>query len=482
MSLTLNTLEKQIRKLLRIYRGFNEKNNILTLSEDFEEKEHDKIIFIFKELNNKSEYKNISYSDLYNNIKSKLDAHGFGGSNSNSFSLPTINIDNSGENSDNISDYNMIINTGGSNNYNISVKQVFKKVYNNTTENIQNIENIENITNDNSVKYFIDNSKIIVEFGDDIYNFNLKLFFSLIYNNIQNNISNVNTTNFSINNTSNTINFSNFFDYSKIVLNYNNEIYNFNLNLFFSMVYNNINTKITDIDINNFTINNTVDIINYNTFIQNGSIAINYENNIYNLKLNLFLLFIFRHTNIDIDIDIDSYNISINNNNTINNISITNLFQYFIKKFDNLKEIEPPSTNNIDIYYYNNQVIFDTKKNVTFDSISLTSDIRFKENINPLNNCLNKLNKLKPKEFNYKNNKNKKCIGFIAQDILETELEYIVEQKDKEHYKVDYNNVIGLLTGSVQELTQELKSLKQEMKDIKEQNKLLKELLLKSSN
>lgn len=371
MSFTINTLEKQIKQISKLYKGFKTKKNILTLNEDILNKDHDNIMLIFKELtNNKSEYKNISYSNLYNNIKTKLDNDGFGGSNSDSFSLPTVNIDNSSENINNISDYNMIINTSGSNNYNISVKQIFKKVYNNTTENIQNIENIENITNDNSVKYFIDNSRILVDFGD----------------------------------------------------------------------------------------------------------------NIYNLKLNLFLLFIFRYTNIDIDIDIDSYNISINNNNTINNISITNLFQYFIKKFDNLKEVEPPSTNNIDIYYYNNQVIFDTKKNVSFESVVLTSDIRFKENIIPLNNSLNKLNKLKPKEFYYKNNKNKKCIGFIAQDILETELEYIVEQKDKEHYKVDYNNVIGLLTGSVQELSQELKCLKQEMKDIKEQNKLLKELLFKSSN
>ena len=70
-------------------------------------------------------------------------------------------------------------------------------------------------------------------------------------------------------------------------------------------------------------------------------------------------------------------------------------------------------------------------------------------------------------------------IGSNAMRLLITN---IVEQKDKAHYKVDYNNVIGLLTGSVQELSQELKNLKQEMKDIKEQNKLLKELLFKSSN
>ena len=255
------------------------------------------------------------------------------------------------------------------------------------------------------------------------------------------------------------------------------------------MVYNNINTKITDIDINNFTINNTVDIINYNTFIQNGSIAINYENNIYNLNLDLFLLFIFRHTNIDIDIDninndYFEYNFTLNHQNNIYNLNITNLFKLISSTFQNNITSSPLQLykDNIQTYYSDNKFYFATNKNVSFESVSLTSDIRFKENINPLNNCLNKLNKLKPKEFNYKNNKNKKCIGFIAQDILETELEYIVEQKDKEHYKVDYNNVIGLLTGSLQELSQELKSLKQEMKDIKEQNKLLKELLFKSSN
>ena len=96
--------------------------------------------------------------------------------------------------------------------------------------------------------------------------------------------------------------------------------------------------------------------------------------------------------------------------------------------------------------------------------MSLTSDKRFKTNIKNLNckECLDKINQLEPKEFSYKTNTKKKHFGFMAQDLLETDVNNIVDTSDKEHLKVDYNNIISLLVGSVKELTNEMKELKNE--------------------
>lgn len=364
--------------------------------------------------------------------------------------------------------------------FNIKIEELFDLIHDNIDNKIDSLEDITD--NFENTENFLNTGKLIVNYNTKNYNLDLNFFFYIIFNNTNNSKTFSSIFNLTEYENNYITDYSNY----KLALYNNGTYYNFTFKYLFAYFYNLTLYKFTGFSSSNLFINNSDSNITINNFIKNGRVIINYQNISYNFELNQFFIFLFKNinidTNIDIDYDIDLYNISINNNNTINNIKVKSLFKYFIKKFNNLKEIEPPSNNNIDIYYYNNEVIFDTKKNVSFESISLTSDIRFKENINPINNSLNKINKLKPREFNYKNSKNKKCIGFIAQDILETELEYIVEQNDKEHYKVDYNNVIGLLTGSVQELSQELKSLKQEMRDIKEQNKLLKELLFKSSN
>lgn len=425
----------------------------------------------------------LTLEELSEHIKSLVNVNSETNQNI-TYSFPTEEFNSTIE--ENNSNLKLIIQENNeelTNTFNIKIEELFDLVYDNIDNNINNLEDItetfENIEN------FLNIGKLIVNYNTNNYNLDLNLFLSIIFNNQNTNKTFTNIFNSTEYDNNYNVDYSNY----KIALYDNDTYYNFTFKYLFAYFYNLTLYKFTGFSNSNLFINNSNSNITINNFINNGRLIINYENISYNFSLNQFFVFLFKNTNIDINInninnDYFEYNFTLNHQNNIYNLNITNLFKLISSTFQNNINSSPLQLykDNIQTYYLDNKFYFATNKNVSFESISLTSDIRFKENINPLNNCLNKLNKLKPKEFNYKNNSNKKCIGFIAQDILETELEYIVEQKDKEHYKVDYNNVIGLLTGSVQELSQELKSLKQEMKDIKEQNKLLKELLFKSSN
>ena len=115
--------------------------------------------------------------------------------------------------------------------------------------------------------------------------------------------------------------------------------------------------------------------------------------------------------------------------------------------------------------------------------IDTSSDKRLKTDIN---NDLADFKKLffnlKPITFKYKNNLNKRYIGFIAQELETTvQNEKLDKTKDfmpvlemkTENFKdqkfVCYNDFIGLNTYMLQEAYKEIDQLKQEIKELKEQ-------------
>ena len=114
---------------------------------------------------------------------------------------------------------------------------------------------------------------------------------------------------------------------------------------------------------------------------------------------------------------------------------------------------------------------------------SYSSDRRIKENIKDIEDKYEKFyNSLKPKTFNYINkpNSNEKHIGFIAQDILESEklvnedLALIKENDD--NFFLDKTEIIGLNTWQIQKMKEEIKLLKKEINSMKEEiNNLKKE-------
>jgi len=364
--------------------------------------------------------------------------------------------------------YTLQITDGNNITYSITVENFLSLLY--ETPSVTNITEKNFITEDN---------RIIIYEGDEIKNITVKEFYDSLYE----------TTEI-INITENTYN---NIDNSKLILNFEETNYNLTINTLFLILfrYNNLNISSltsTSFDnyyisikngttINNITFNNLfllfykyalidIDNIDISSFI----FSLNYGTNIYNITLNkLFLLLFQKTTNIDFTTsitNISEYKIAINNSTTNYNITVNHLFKY-------LDSIINPSTStsttNIESSFVNNNIILSTKSNVSFDSITLTSDIRFKTNIKAIKNddCLNKINQLEPKEFYYKSNTKKKQYGLIAQDLLKTDISDIVDETDSEHYKINYNNLFGLLIGSIKELTKEIQEVKNENIELK---------------
>jgi hypothetical protein len=91
------------------------------------------------------------------------------------------------------------------------------------------------------------------------------------------------------------------------------------------------------------------------------------------------------------------------------------------------------------------------------------SDKRVKENIQTIDNSLEKVIKLRGVEFN-KIGEDKKSIGVIAQEI-EKILPEVVREDDKGMKSVAYGNITGILIEAIKELKAEIEELKKQIKD-----------------
>ena len=107
-----------------------------------------------------------------------------------------------------------------------------------------------------------------------------------------------------------------------------------------------------------------------------------------------------------------------------------------------------------------------TEGNITaFGSVS---DERLKENIEVIENSVEKIKKLKGVTFTYKKDK-KKGTGLIAQDLqkvlpeavytTETIADEVNGQKSNEHLAIHYGNTVGLLVEAIKELEARVKEL-----------------------
>ena len=105
----------------------------------------------------------------------------------------------------------------------------------------------------------------------------------------------------------------------------------------------------------------------------------------------------------------------------------------------------------------------------------LTSDLRLKNNILPLNNSMNVLNLLRPVSYEKKYNLSdsvyhKHEFGFIAQEMQKVLPQLVTEGKDKDKLlSMDYISIIPLLTKAMQEQDAIIKDAQKENKQLKEQ-------------
>lgn len=93
--------------------------------------------------------------------------------------------------------------------------------------------------------------------------------------------------------------------------------------------------------------------------------------------------------------------------------------------------------------------------------ISAYSDIRFKTNINTIENALDKVMSLRGVTYNRKDTQDvSQKIGVIAQEIKEI-LPEVVTENNEGILSVSYGNIVGVLIEAIKELKQEIKTLKQ---------------------
>ena len=96
------------------------------------------------------------------------------------------------------------------------------------------------------------------------------------------------------------------------------------------------------------------------------------------------------------------------------------------------------------------------------------SDERVKDNIETIENPLDKIKELRGVSYNRNDIEDKsKKIGVIAQEV-EKILPEVVEQDDEGKYSVAYGNMVGLLIESVKEQQKQIEELKSEIQELKD--------------
>lgn len=93
------------------------------------------------------------------------------------------------------------------------------------------------------------------------------------------------------------------------------------------------------------------------------------------------------------------------------------------------------------------------------------SDKRLKDNIKDIS--VDWINDLKVKEFNYKNSKDRKQIGLIAQDYLDKDYsKYFLLEKDNGYYGISYGNITNALIQYCQELNKKVENLEKKIEKL----------------
>ena len=88
-----------------------------------------------------------------------------------------------------------------------------------------------------------------------------------------------------------------------------------------------------------------------------------------------------------------------------------------------------------------------------------SSDITLKENIQPIENALDKVSKIRGVTFNYIDKPDERVPGVIAQELQEVLPEAVYKTED-DKLAVRYGNTIALLLEAIKELKKEVEELK----------------------
>ena len=125
--------------------------------------------------------------------------------------------------------------------------------------------------------------------------------------------------------------------------------------------------------------------------------------------------------------------------------------------------------DNIKVYLSNTEEFrfasggnFHADADITAYSTTVLSDLKLKENIQPIEYGLKEVMELNPVQFDWKREDRGHDIGFIAQDV-ESVISEVVKDNDgiKGEFKsVDYARIVAVLVRSIQELKAELDGIR----------------------
>ena len=131
--------------------------------------------------------------------------------------------------------------------------------------------------------------------------------------------------------------------------------------------------------------------------------------------------------------------------------------------------------NNVQEFLFADGGGFHADADITAFSTTVDSDIRLKENIQPLQDNLNKVLELKPSSFRWKIQDKKQDIGLIAQDVEKVIPELVKEKssigktkdflKEDTHKTIDYSKLTTILIGAIQEQQKQIDDLKKKLED-----------------
>ena len=137
------------------------------------------------------------------------------------------------------------------------------------------------------------------------------------------------------------------------------------------------------------------------------------------------------------------------------------------------------SNGNVGIGTITPTVRLHVNGDIIANSIAGSSDSRFKTNVRPVTNALDKVKTLQGVYFNWNQEAfpdrdfpNQNAIGFIAQEVEKVLPEVVQTEKTAEGYKaVQYDKVVALLVEAIKEQQQQIDVLKQQIRRLKRNKK-----------
>jgi len=125
-------------------------------------------------------------------------------------------------------------------------------------------------------------------------------------------------------------------------------------------------------------------------------------------------------------------------------------------------------TDNALVFVRGSSTVGSIQTSTSATAFNTSSDYRLKENIQPMENGLERLNKLKPSKFIWKET-GESSEGFIAHEVQEAGwLEGVSGNKDDEQMQmVDYGKITPLLVKAIQEQQAQIEALQAEINTLK---------------